>query len=37
MLQGTWLEQPYGAICQAAAGLPGVPLLVNVAPFISQM
>jgi hypothetical protein len=27
----------YGCICQTAAGAPGVPLLVNVAPFMSQM
>jgi hypothetical protein len=27
----------YGATCQVEAGAPGLPLLVNVAPFISQM
>jgi hypothetical protein len=32
----TRFEQPYGCTCQAAAGLPGVPWLVIVAPFISQ-
>jgi hypothetical protein len=40
MLQGAWFEQPYGykvAICQAAAGVPGLPVLINVVPFISQM
>ena len=39
MLQGTGLQQPYGAkeaICQDAAGVPGLPWLVIVAPFISQ-
>jgi hypothetical protein len=25
------------AICQSEAGVPGLPLLVNVVPFISQM
>ena len=33
-------HQPYGdngAICQVASGVPGLPLLVNVVPFISQM
>ena len=27
----------YGAICQVASGVPGLPLLVNAVPFISQI
>ena len=26
----------HGAICQVASGVPGLPVLANVVPFISQ-
>ena len=40
MLHRIWFEQPYGAKvanCHTGAGLPGLWLLVIVAPFMSQM
>jgi hypothetical protein len=39
-ISGLPTNQPYrakGAICQVASGVPGLPLLVIVVPFISQM
>jgi hypothetical protein len=37
VLQGTWFEPPYGAICQTVPGVPGLPVLVIAVPFMSQM